>query len=288
MSKETKQDIEKKKELFLESPSGFMMPFAAGEGEETEEVEISLGYGEQVHPNTGEKFFHHGVDFVCPHKPLYAIASGTVIGVGQDGTHDKFINVRYGKFDVKYGHIDGHVVNYGSKVNAGQQIAVSGDFLHIGVTFDGEDINPIDFLTVILSNIAQLAAMGIKGHPQLVDFDVPVRTKYEADQEHIIEMMFRFLPQYIAEIQAGTYRMSDRADLQLRNAFSQSVDRNYFFENLPSYGNPLGLSGRSAPLVSKVQDILIGDFLAFMASRHNMYVPTWDEAQKKNLLSLFL
>jgi len=66
------------------------------------------------------------------------------------------------------------------------------------------------------------------------------------------------------------------------------VDRNYFFENLPSYGNPLGLSGRSAPLVSKVQDILIGDFLAFMASRHNMYVPTWDEAQKKNLLSLFL
>lgn len=41
------------KDLFLESASGFRMPFDLGANEE---LNITLGFGEQTHPKTGEKF----------------------------------------------------------------------------------------------------------------------------------------------------------------------------------------------------------------------------------------
>ena len=49
------------KDMLLESASGFMMPFEASE---EEEVQVSLGFGEQKHPLTGEVFNHRGVDFI--------------------------------------------------------------------------------------------------------------------------------------------------------------------------------------------------------------------------------
>ena len=38
-------------EMILHSDSGYCMPFEAPQGED---VELSLGYGEQTHPETGE------------------------------------------------------------------------------------------------------------------------------------------------------------------------------------------------------------------------------------------
>ena len=46
-------------EMILHSDSGYCMPFEERNGE----VTMSLGYGKQKHPHTGESFFHHGVDF---------------------------------------------------------------------------------------------------------------------------------------------------------------------------------------------------------------------------------
>ena len=53
------------KDILLESASGFMMPFEASE---EEEVQVSLGFGEQTHPMTGERFHHSGV---CRPRELY-------------------------------------------------------------------------------------------------------------------------------------------------------------------------------------------------------------------------
>lgn len=272
------------REKVLESPSGFMMPFS---GNPTDDVEISLDYGTQVHPMTGMEFHHSGIDFVCPDKPLFAMASGTVVGLGNDPVHEDYINIRYGKYEVKYGHISEAYVPYGTPVTAGQQVAKSGQFLHMGVRYEGEEINPMDLLSIVYMNVIQLAAMGIKGNPQLVDFGIQVKTGYEKDEQFIVEMMLRYLPEYISALSAGTYRPSERFEASLRNVFGQSVDRGYYFEEVPTLGNPLGLTPRSAPFVGKVHSLLIGDFLAFMGSRHNMYVPSWDDAQKKNLLRKF-
>lgn len=60
-------------EMILQSKSGYCMPFEEQPGKE---VAMTLGYGEQTHPSTGEKFFHHGLDFMVNHYPLSAVASG--------------------------------------------------------------------------------------------------------------------------------------------------------------------------------------------------------------------
>lgn len=272
------------KEKFLESPSGFRMPF---DGDQGNDVEISLDYGQQIHPMTGVEFHHSGIDLVCPERPLYAMATGTVVGMGNDPVHDNYLTIRYGKYEVKYGHISEAYVGYGTPVVAGQQVGKSGSFLHIGVLFEKEEINPVDLLSIIYMNVLQLESMGIKGSPQLADFGINVKTGYEKDEQSIVDMMLRYLPEYFSSITEGTYLPTSRFENQLRNVCGQAADRNYYFENVPTYGNPLGLSPRSAPLVGKLHSLLIGDFLAFMASRHQMYVPSWDEAQKKNLLNRF-
>ena len=46
-------------EMILRSDSGYCMPYE----EKGRDVQMSLGYGKQKHPQTGEPFFHHGVDF---------------------------------------------------------------------------------------------------------------------------------------------------------------------------------------------------------------------------------
>ena len=46
--------------MILHSESGYCMPFEEQQGKN---VELSLGYGEQTDPVTGEKYFHHGIDF---------------------------------------------------------------------------------------------------------------------------------------------------------------------------------------------------------------------------------
>ena len=69
--------------MMLHSDSGYCMPFE----ERDKDVEMTLGYGKQKHPKTGESFFHHGVDFNAPHYMLSAIATGKVTGMGNDSVH---------------------------------------------------------------------------------------------------------------------------------------------------------------------------------------------------------
>ena len=60
--------------------------------------------------------------------------------------------------------------------------------------------------------------------------------------------------------------------------------REYFYENMPSMANPLGLGHKSIPLVSKVQNLLIADFLHYLALRHNVYLSTMSGDIKKKKL----
>lgn len=272
------------KDRFLESASGFMMPFAC---KEDEDVVCTLLYGEQTHPKTGQSFFHKGMDFVAPHIPLFAVASGVVVAVGNDAVHDNYIICRYGKYEVKYGHIDRPLLNYGVCVIAGQEIAISGDFLHLGVKFDGVDIDPKEFIVMLITNIMQLEAMGIKTFPQhsALGAGVGIKTAYDKDYEEILQLMMQYMAVYLNDIRTGAYTVPRQTDQSLRNIFAHSADKNYFFESAPDLSNPLGLGNRAIPMVTKVQNTIIGDFLNYMALRHNKYISSWDEAQKKNFMS---
>ena len=88
-------------EMMLQSTSGYCMPFE----ERDKDVEMSLGYGRQKHPQTGEMFFHHGIDFKARRYILAALATGTVSGIGSDAVHGVYQVIRYGDYEVTYSHL---------------------------------------------------------------------------------------------------------------------------------------------------------------------------------------
>ena len=97
--------------------------------------------------------FHHGIDFDVRCYTLSAVASGIVSGVGNDPMLGICQTIRYGEYEVTYGHLSNVFAQFGQRVKAGQTVALSGEMLHIGVKFKGEELNPLEFLTMLYGNI---------------------------------------------------------------------------------------------------------------------------------------
>ncbi len=79
----------------------------------------------------------------------------------------------------------------------------------------------------------------------------------------------------------GTYTTPERTEQSLRNIFSVASEKNYFFERMPTVSNPLGIGPRSMPLAVKVQNLLIGDFLNYLALCHNIVLSSLTPDVKK-------
>ena len=188
-------------EMILHSDSGYCMPFEEPQGKD---VELSLGYGEQVHPTTGEKFFHHGTDFNVRYYMLAAVADGIVSGVGNDPVHGICQTIRHGGYEVTYGHLSNVFAQFGQRVKAGQTVALSGERLHIEVKFKDEELNPIEFLTMLYGNIRALQEAGDNGPAGFYDAEAGIKTDYEKDQREIEELMLHFLPLYMEEDRKST------------------------------------------------------------------------------------
>lgn len=269
-------------EMILHSESGYSMPFEEPQGKD---VELSLGYGEQADPATGEKFFHHGIDFNIRCYMLSAIASGIVSGVGNDPAHGICQTIRYGEYEVTYGHLSNVFAQFGQRVKAGQTVALSGDRLHLEVRFKGEELNPIEFLTMLYGNIRamrQAAGCDTSGFSEL---EMTLQTDYEKDKREIEELMLRFLPHYMEDLQRGAYTLPGHTEQSLRNIFTMGAMKEYFYERMPSMANPLGLGHKAMPLACKVQNLLIGDFLNYLALRHDVYLSTMGGDVKKNSMT---
>lgn len=264
-------------EMNLASASGYCMPFEERDGE----VKLLLGYGEQTHPKTGGKFFHHGVDFGTHRYILAAVADGVVTGIGSNPTHGLFQVTRYGKYEVTSAHLARAMAPFGAKVKAGSVLAISGDLLHMEVRYDGEEINPIDFLAMLYGNLRMMRQQGHTGMPGFETIEMDIPTDYDDDQDEVEELMLRFYPDYLSEIGSGMYRVPEHTAQSLRNIFSLSAIRNYFYEVIPSLANPLGIGTRAMPIAAKVQNLLISDFLNYLAFRHGVFLSTLDGNGKK-------
>ena len=243
---------------------------------------MSRGYGEQKDAVTGETSFYHGIVFNASHRPLAAVASGIVSGIGNDKERGVYLITRYGKYEVTYARLVNVFVRFGQEVKAGQAVAVSGNDLHMEVTFDGEELNPIEFLTMLYGNIQILGKSGYGAAHEFTPFDDEIKTRYDRDKEEIEELMIRFLPVYMEDLFRGEYIVPEYTEQSLRNVFTVGATRNYFFESMPSMANPLGIGSRALPLAGKVQNLLIADFLNYLALRHNVYLSTTSEEVKKN------
>lgn len=267
-------------EMILQSPSGYCMPFE----EREKDVELTLGYGKQKHPVTGQEFFHHGVDFNAPRYLLSAVATGTVSGMGTDSVHGAYQIIRYGDYEVTYGHLSNVFATYGKNVKAGQVVSVSGDLLHMEVKYKGEELNPIEFLTMIYGNIRSMERLNKPfGAEDFVTIEGDFHTRYDNDQKEIEQLLLRYFPSYMSDLKDGSYTLPLRTEQSLRNIMTLASMKNYFFELIPSAENPMGLGRRSIPLAEKVQNLLIEDFLSYLALNFGVFVSTWpDELKKKH------
>ena len=269
-------------EMILHSESGYCMPFEEPQGKD---VELSLGYGEQTDSATGEKFFHHGIDFNVRCYMLSAIASGIVSGVGNDPVHGICQTIRYGAYEVTYGHLSNVFVQFGQRVKAGQTVALSGEKLHLEVRFKGEELNPLEFLTMLYGNIRAMRQAGGYDTDSSFDSGMALQTDYEKDKREIEGLMLRFLPYYMEDLRRGAYKLPEHTEQSLRHIFTMGAMKEYFYENMPSMSNPLGLGHKAMPLACKVQNLLIGDFLNYLALRHDVYLSTMGGDVKKNFMT---
>lgn len=264
-------------EMMLNSDSGYCMPFE----ERDKEVEMTLGYGKQKHPKNGQTFYHNGVDFNAPYYMLSAIATGKVTGIGNDATHGLYLIIHYGDYEVNYSHLSNVFVGFGRAVRAGLVVAISADMLHVEVKYKGETINPLEFLTMVYCNLKSLEAQGKTGMPELVGLDFEIRTRYDNDHKEIEELMMKFLPNYLQDMQSGIYHVPEHTEQALRNIFTMSAIKNYFFEMLPNISNPLGIGRKSIPLAEKVQNLFIEDFLNYLALNHHVFLSSLSAFEKK-------
>lgn len=121
-------------------------------------IQITSGFGTRKHPIYHKQMMHNGVDLSARYENVYSMFPGIVIRVGQDDRSGKFVTVRTGNYTISYCHLSQQLVNIDDYVNAGTNIAVSGNtgastgpHLHITAKKDGKAFNPAILLEYLMS-----------------------------------------------------------------------------------------------------------------------------------------
>lgn len=118
---------------------------------------LSSGYGWRVHPISGKRKLHKGLDIAnATGSPIRAAAAGTVTHAsgGWNGGYGTSIKINHGDgYVTHYAHLSSLSVRVGQKVSAGQTIgsmgstgSSTGPHLHFEVIKGGSHVNPLDHL----------------------------------------------------------------------------------------------------------------------------------------------
>ena len=116
---------------------------------------ISSPFGARIHPVTGNRQIHKGVDFaVVAGTDVYAPAAGTVTKVWQDNTCGNGIKIKHDMgYETVYCHLSQQLVKQGDVIKPGYIIAKSGNsgrstgaHLHYAIKYNDEYIDPIKFI----------------------------------------------------------------------------------------------------------------------------------------------
>ncbi|NJL61510.1 MAG: M23 family metallopeptidase [Methylacidiphilales bacterium] len=121
---------------------------------------ITSGFGWRIHPITGERRFHTGIDFgAAMGTPIYAMTPGRVEFAGKRGGYGNAVIVNHGGGkSTLYGHASKLYVQEGQQVRRGQAIAAVGStgmstapHLHFEVRVNDKPINPRPYLQQYLA-----------------------------------------------------------------------------------------------------------------------------------------
>lgn len=116
---------------------------------------VTSPYGYRIHPITGEKNLHRGMDIgVASGTPIKAIQDGRVVSAGDAGDYGLCVVIEgEDGYQSRYAHCSSLSVSAGQEVKRGDVIAAvgstgnrTGPHLHLEVTHNGEYLNPYYFV----------------------------------------------------------------------------------------------------------------------------------------------
>lgn len=122
-------------------------------------IHINSGFGMRKHPIYHKRIMHNGIDLSARYENVYSMFPGIVTKVGQDNRSGKFITIRTGDYTISYCHLSQQLVKEKEFVDAGTNIAVSGNtgastgpHLHLTTKKDGKAFDP----TILIGYIRSL------------------------------------------------------------------------------------------------------------------------------------
>ena len=127
----------------------FLINTAYCRGQPLKKLKITSDYGNRIHPITGKKSFHKGIDFRARYDSVYTIASGQIISSGYDKLLGYFVKINHGKYQSLYGHLHQYYYKKGDYIKQGQVLGLSGNtgrstapHLHFSVYENNRVIDP--------------------------------------------------------------------------------------------------------------------------------------------------
>ena len=116
---------------------------------------ITSPFGFRIHPTTGKKDYHKGVDIANEQgTQIFAAGSGVVTYVGYNGGYGRMVIISHGYgYKSVYAHLKSASVNLGDSVEKGDKIALmgstglsTGSHLHFEIHYNGNQINPLNII----------------------------------------------------------------------------------------------------------------------------------------------
>ncbi len=116
---------------------------------------ISSLYGYRIHPITGRRRFHDGLDIAAAYgNGVYAYTDGRVVASGWNGGYGLCVLIDHGNgLQTRYAHLSKIYVSVGQKVSTAAKIGAvgssgssTGPHLHFEVIKNGRTQNPLNYL----------------------------------------------------------------------------------------------------------------------------------------------
>lgn len=116
---------------------------------------ISSPFGNRLHPILGYERPHQGVDMACAENtPIYATRGGKITIAVYSESAGNYVQINHGDgYSSVYMHMTRYVVSPGEYVAQGQLIGYvgntglsKGNHLHFGISYNGEYVNPMEYI----------------------------------------------------------------------------------------------------------------------------------------------
>lgn len=141
---EIKDYLSQQRDIYFATPKGWPA-----------EGRITSAFGNRVHPMSGKKDYHSGIDIAAdPGTSVHATADGIVSFAGFSGGNGNLVVIEHGfGFSTFYAHNKKVNVKVGQKIKRGDVISYigstgssTGPHVHYEVWEDGKALNPYKFL----------------------------------------------------------------------------------------------------------------------------------------------